>query len=244
VRLYLNGLPAYVTVDNQLPGGGYTYASVHPQTDPKGGQNILWVGLLEKAFAHINETGQLGLQSRTNANGSLEDRNGRNTYEALASGNSADAFRALTGRVGTGSWTAAPLAVVGTPGGAKAIQVPGTNPPTYMAPGYAYAVLSYDASTGLFTLFNPWGVNGGTNIGDGIYCAGLLHLTQAQISSVCGSNWAVGTAPYARSSGTATIDDNHNLGNERRGSKEPDELCQILLECYKAQTRKDLRLES
>jgi streptogramin lyase len=237
VRLYLNGLPAYVTVDNQLPDGGnqlpdggYTYASVHP----KGGQNILWVGLLEKAFAQLNEVGQFGM-----TNG----ENGQNSYAALNGGSSAVAFHALTGRVGTGVWTSAPLAVVGTPGGDKAIQVPGTNPPEYMAPGHAYAVLGRDASTGLFTRFNPWGVNGGTNPGDGIYCAGVLHLTRDQINSVCGLNWAVGTAPYARSSGTATIDDNHNLGNEKGRRKEPDDLCQILLECYKAQTRKDLRLE-
>jgi hypothetical protein len=45
--------------------------------------------------------------------------------------------------------------------------------------GHDYAMVAYDSTTQIITLFNPWGLAGGYNGNN--FAPGLLNLTQAQI---------------------------------------------------------------
>ena len=45
---------------------------------------------------------------------------------------------------------------------------------------HSYVLLGYNASTKTFTLFNPWGVNGGTT--GGAFKPGTIQLTAAQLA--------------------------------------------------------------
>jgi hypothetical protein len=147
VRFYNNGFPVYVTVDNQLPGSGNLYD--HPSN------GVLWVALAEKAYAQLNESGWLATLSP-----------GINSYLALDNGNVntiVTALSALTGR--SGSTFSTSSADIGTALSQGRLVVLGTGNNTGHANiehNHAYAVVGYDPSQSLpFTLFNPWGINGG-----------------------------------------------------------------------------------
>ncbi len=68
------------------------------------------------------------------------------------------------------------LVTFGSGGGSSTLQI---------VPNHDYGLLSYNSSTGQFTLLNPWGWN--TDYSEGSYnCPGLLYLTYSQITSVFG----------------------------------------------------------
>jgi hypothetical protein len=144
VRFYHNGAPTYVTVDGELPGGGAIYA--HP-----AGGVISWAALAEKAYIELNQSGWLATIAP-----------GQNSYGALASGTTATALvtmSTITGLPpsaftigGSDPITAldqGKLIVLAT---GKYVQDPNT-----FTNNHAYALLSYDAPSGVFSLYNPWG---------------------------------------------------------------------------------------
>jgi hypothetical protein len=53
--------------------------------------------------------------------------------------------------------------------------------------GHAYAVIGYSSVTGDFTLFNPWGLGGGSYTPSGsttsVYCAGIVQATSPQVAA-------------------------------------------------------------
>jgi hypothetical protein len=51
----------------------------------------------------------------------------------------------------------------------------------YIVPGHANAVVGYNASTRMYTVFNPWGVNGGTFNGYHVY--GLFQANAAFLAN-------------------------------------------------------------
>ena len=70
VRFYDNGVASYLTVDNYLPAqnGTFTYADFGQSVNSTS--NILWVPLLEKAYAQLCESGW-NQRPQTNAYASL-----------------------------------------------------------------------------------------------------------------------------------------------------------------------------
>jgi hypothetical protein len=155
VRFFNNGVADYVTVDNYLPNGGNTYD--HPQGD-------LWVALAEKAYAQECAFNWIGTNSH-----------GTDGYQALHNGDPDWALAAITGQTSNytkittqilwptlnvvtnasnigSAWNAGQLVVLCTPGNPSSANV---------VPGHCYALVGY--SNGQYTLFNPWGVNGGWN---------------------------------------------------------------------------------
>ncbi len=152
VRFYHNGAPDYVTVDSKLPvdaRGNFVYAdmgmSTHSASTP------LWVALAEKAYAQMNESGWL----RAN----LGDH-GHNSYDAISSGNMTDALTHITNQHSAYSAVNASTFMAALNAG-KLITFGTYSQPVDKAivGGHAYAVLSYNPTTQMVYLFNPWGVS-------------------------------------------------------------------------------------
>jgi len=133
-----NNVPRYVTVDTQLPKGG----SYYDQTV----NGVLWVALAEKAYAVANGLGYVSTSDK-----------GSNSYDALNSGYSYWALQAITGQSASdnninpaqiaANWNAGDFVVLST-----------VSPTSSQIVGdHDYAVVGYNASSGLFELMNPWG---------------------------------------------------------------------------------------
>jgi hypothetical protein len=133
-----NGVAKYVTVDTQLPEGGGYYD--HPTN------GVLWVALAEKAYAVANGLGYVASSDP-----------GSNDYAALNTGYSTWALQAVTGIAASensinanqiaSAWNAGNFIVLST------VSPSSSN----IVGNHDYAVVGYNASTGLFELMNPWG---------------------------------------------------------------------------------------
>jgi hypothetical protein len=140
----------YVTVDRYLPvrsDGTFAYANLGE--DSGDASNTLWVALAEKAYAQLAESGW----SRPNTS---------NGYHSLDFGFEGDAINQLTGMTVSAQGIFNNYATFSTLVGAvKTGHMIGldSNAATapQVVPDHAYVLLGYDASTHLFTLYNPWG---------------------------------------------------------------------------------------
>ena len=166
VRLYDNGVPTYLTVNNYLPAssGNYVYAGGFQSISNPN--NVLWVDLAEKAYAQLSASG-------------WNSRPESNAYASLNGGSATNALPVITGA--QESWlnsfasstsfinaiNAGFLLTLGTSGnGTNALGIVGD---------HDYGVLGYNASKQTFTLLNPWGWNN-TN------APGILNLTWTQLT--------------------------------------------------------------
>jgi hypothetical protein len=184
VRLYRHGSPVYVTVDNQLPNGGNLYDR------PSGG--VLWAALAEKAVAQVNEEGWLATVQP-----------GVNSYNALNNGNQGTAVTALalfSGRPTSGIAISTNGANVAQDMAAGKLVVLGTGDRTGLATiehNHAYAVVDYNASASQpFTIFNPWGINGGKDGNQPIW--GRFTASGAAVKAYFSYAVQTGAAPEAR----------------------------------------------
>jgi hypothetical protein len=175
VRFFHNGAPVYVTVDNQLPAGGGLYDHPH--------NGVLWAALAEKAYAQLNESGWLGTLSP-----------GSNSYQALDNGNLSTivaALSAFTGRAAsTFSTSSADLATAMSQGKLVVLATGDTTANSHIEHNHAYAVVGYTAGANQpFTLFNPWGINGGTGDG-GVFIWGQFSADTPTVkANFYGGGW-------------------------------------------------------
>ncbi|MFO0968101.1 MAG: C2 family cysteine protease [Gemmataceae bacterium] len=150
----------YVTVDRWLPiTAKNTFAYANDGQAFNSGSNSLWVPLLEKAYAQVNHSGWLGRADSSDS------------YAALENGFSGDAMRQLTGLTAsrditlTAMESQTQLQNAVSAGDLVCLNTPKKPNTTYIVDGiklvreHVYSVLGYDASTGLYTVFNPWNVN-------------------------------------------------------------------------------------
>ncbi|MBI3836478.1 MAG: peptidase C2 calpain [Planctomycetia bacterium] len=169
VRFYHNNVADYVTVDSQLPvndSGTYLYANL--------GQNIhssstpLWVALVEKAYAQMNESGWLRAD--------VGDT-GHNSYDALSGGYMFDALNQMTNQR-TGDYYVNQNVFTSLYNSGKLITFGSIDNPIdrSVVGDHAYAVLSYNVRTQQVTLFNPWGLNNG-------YAPATVMLTWTQLNN-------------------------------------------------------------
>ena len=148
------GTADYVTVNCALPtysGGTFAYADSGSSASSQ--TNALWIPLAEKAYAEWNQTGK-------------EGRDGQNSYGSIQSGwmtavdaqvlghNATDYFPSNATRTMMVNALAANQAVtIGTDTSNNSADTLSYG----LVGSHAYAVIGYNAATGLFTLYNPWG---------------------------------------------------------------------------------------
>jgi hypothetical protein len=186
VRFFNNGTADYVTVDRSLPSQSGWFAFANMGSQLSSASNELWVALAEKAYAQINESGWLrnhfGLPG-----------NGINSYQAVAGGWGGDAIQQITGQAATlwndlnatsliNAWNSGKLITLGSHGSSDSF-IDGNG----VVENHAYAMIGYNAITGIFTFFNPWGMNNGS-------APDLVNLTFGQVLQSFESWDRVGTA--------------------------------------------------
>ena len=156
VRFYTaSGTADYVTVNSSLPtyNGMLIYADYGSSVSNTS--NSLWIPLAEKAYAQWNATGN-------------EGRDGTNTYNSIQGGWMATVDAQVLGYNATdyGLTGSTEQAMISALAAHDAVTI-GTDTSSNSADtlsfglfgSHAYAVLGYNASTGNFTLYNPWGVD-------------------------------------------------------------------------------------
>ena len=153
VRFYVNGTADYVTVNSRLPVDskgnlifqGYGSSSTNTS-------NELWLSLLEKAYAQWNETGNTGRDQALNSYVSIEGGWMGDVY-AQALGHAAASYSMTN---------SAQQTLINAVTGGKAVTIGTVSSPTSgtgLYGNHAYNIIAYSSSTGLFTLYNPWGSN-------------------------------------------------------------------------------------
>jgi hypothetical protein len=148
VRFFGPTTTDYVTVNKQLPAlanGSFAYAGLG--TSVSDASTSLWLALAEKAYAQWNETGQSG-------------RDGTNTYAGIEGGWMSNVNRQVLGYASSNyavSTSSASL-LASQLGGGRAVTI-GTkaNASNGLVGSHAYIVTGYNAGSGTFSLFNPWG---------------------------------------------------------------------------------------
>ncbi|MGZ3353985.1 MAG: C2 family cysteine protease [Isosphaeraceae bacterium] len=165
VRFYDHGVASYLTVDNALPAGNGNFVYANLSHSISSSSNVLWVPLLEKAYAQLCESG-------------WNARHPSNAYASLNSGGASTSLPVITGAQESSSYpfgdassfssaiSSGTLLTVGTFSGNSSLGIVGN---------HDYAVLGYNASNQTFTLLNPWGWNNGA-------APGILNLTWGQIT--------------------------------------------------------------
>ncbi len=187
VRFYSNGTADYVTVNSQLPvdsKGNLIFDGYG--TSSTSGSNVLWLELLEKAYAQWNETGKAGRSGAANSYASIEGGWMGDVYAQTL--NCADTTYQMT--------TSGKQTLISALSAGEAVTVGTDSHPaasTGLYGDHAYNVLSYDGTTGLFTLYNPWGIDQ------------PAKLTWSQLAANCdgfavGDTSAAGSASGARGS--------------------------------------------
>jgi hypothetical protein len=168
VRFYHNGVPTYLSVDSYLPevGGGFFFANQGQSITSSS--NVLWVPLLEKAYAQLSASG-------------WNQRPQANAYQSLNGGLAMTVLPVLTGKAeANDAFTNAGLTAALAAGRLLTLGTPLDVPSLGIVGGHDYVVLGYDSSTQTYTLMNPWGWN--TNYTNaGAPAPGILHLTWTQI---------------------------------------------------------------
>ncbi|MEA5572093.1 C2 family cysteine protease [Calothrix sp. UHCC 0171] len=167
IKFWRNQIADYVTVDRYLPtdsSGNFVYASKGKNYN--NSTNELWVALVEKAYAQLNESGWI-YQDNTNS------------YSGIAQGGYiGDALQHITGNK---VWMSVPLdfqTIINSINLSESIGFGSKLKPVSanIIAGHAYALVNYNYSTQKFTLFNPWGIDSSSK-------PGVLELSWSEIES-------------------------------------------------------------
>ena len=171
VRFYNSeGEADYVTVDSYLPtttSGTFVYANMGDSS--ANSSNELWVALAEKAYAQLNESGWI-------------NQDNTNSYQGISGGYISDALEHITGMNASLGNSLDFNAVVNAFNSGESIGFCSRNTTaSNVVPNHAYVLVDYNASTQMFTLFNPWGVDGGYDqVG---FKPGTIQLNWSQIQA-------------------------------------------------------------
>ncbi len=154
VRFYNYGIADYVTVDRYLPTNQEGYFVYGNKGNYYGNfDNELWLALAEKAYAQLNESGWI-YQDNTNS------------YNGI--GNGGYVSDALTNITGLNTSLANLLNFNSIVNAFNSRQMIGLSTKSAVIDAniiasHAYALVGYNSSTQIFTLFNPWGIDNGTS---------------------------------------------------------------------------------
>ncbi len=171
VRFYNGRQADYATVDSYLPAnadGNYVFANQGQSLEDT--TIALWLPLAEKAYAQINEEGWLR-------------SDGQNTYASIEYGWPNHVFTQVTGVRAAGDLKLdkpenfVQFVTAYRAGSMLCLLSRQTPTDPLIGGNHVYAVVSYDAAARSVLVFNPWGINNGSNK------AGLVWLTWAQVTA-------------------------------------------------------------
>ena len=159
----------YVTVDSYLPtdsNGNLVFNGLGDSASSSS--NALWASLIEKAVVQAAQEGWMG-------------RPAVNTYTNISSGWPYQALELVTGTSASQSLLTNANAVVNTwtSTGLVIFDTDVTPPSNNLVANHSYVLVNYNASTGIYTLFNPWGVAGATDASG--YRPGYVTMTWSQL---------------------------------------------------------------
>ena len=168
VRFFTNGQADYVTVDNMMAtkaDGTYLHADAGDGTATDAlvaDNNELWVALAEKAYAQLNESGRLNQEEATNRYG-----RGSAGTEGISWGLTTDAITHITGL--NSSWGVASWFSSATSNGVDRVSsselqtlVNSNRVVTAGWGGHGRTITGYNATTGQYTIRNPYDQNHST----------------------------------------------------------------------------------
>ncbi|MBK4732627.1 hypothetical protein JJD41_22565 [Oxynema sp. CENA135] len=200
VRFFNNDQVDYVTVDRYLPtmnNGSLPFAKVGGKENTyKNSANELWVALAEKAYAQMNEAGWMKRYTKEGI-----DLHGLNSYKGIEGGWTNVSVAHINNQSGTWkdlkSSTASSVVTAFNSGklinfASFGLDASGQGPTkgSSVVSGHAYPMVGYNQSTGKFTLFNPWGLDGGYEGGDSAFKKGKLEMTWNELQ-IYFSYWTV-----------------------------------------------------
>jgi len=158
VRFYVGGQPEYVTVNTELPyfSNGDEWANGSTLVFANG--SPIWAALIEKAYVELN--------AEPGATGETQG----NTYSLIASGD-ATPITLITGKQTSfyeydeygseASWASSVQSIAASAFTSGEEVLVGTgdtiSDPSRFVSDHMFEVIGYNASTSLFTLYNPWG---------------------------------------------------------------------------------------
>jgi hypothetical protein len=160
VRFYNGSQAEYVTVDSRLPvdqWGRLVFDGMGHYANSSS--NELWVALAEKAYAEMNQEGWL----RPSSWGG-----GQNSYKGISGGYIEQAMAQILGAptqaVALTNTPAAFAALAAAFNAGKEIGLSSLGSPANSAivGGHAYSVVAVDTVNQTVTVYNPWGLNNGT----------------------------------------------------------------------------------
>ena len=168
VRFYDNGVATYLSVDNELPTVGGQFFFANQGQSATNSSNVLWAGLLEKAYAQLSASG-------------WNQRPQADAYDSLNGGLAATVLPVLTGQnESSDSFTNSGLTSALAAGRLMTLATFEDVPSLGIVGGHDYTLLGYNSSTQTYTLMNPWGWNSNYS-NDGAAAPGILHLTWSQV---------------------------------------------------------------
>ncbi|MFB2770746.1 C2 family cysteine protease [Pelatocladus sp. BLCC-F211] len=168
VRFYNHGIADYVTVDRYLPTNQEGYFIYASQGNYYGNSdNELWVALAEKAYAQLNASGWI-YQDNTNSYNGIN--NGGYVSDALT--NITGLKTSLANLLNFNS-----VVNAFNSGQMIGLSTKSTVVDANIIASHAYALVGYNSSTQMFTLFNPWGLDNGTSK------PGIIELSWNQIET-------------------------------------------------------------
>ena len=149
VRFFVNGNAKYVVVNSMLPTGSDGQAVYSDFGGSYGSAgNELWVALAEKAYAQLNASGGIG-------------QDGANSYAGIEGGYGDAALRHIAGNAAGWTWmnrsNAMQLIVSANAGLPTILASRQSNSGNGVVDGHAYGLVGYEAASGRFVLYNPWG---------------------------------------------------------------------------------------
>lgn len=155
VRFFYNGRADYVTVNRKLPINSDYLIFAGSGSKYWNSTNTLWMPLLEKAYVQWNETGRTWRGVYTNS------------YSDIEGGWMGDVYQQVLGYSTVysmpTSYSGARSTMINALANHQAVTLGTIYSPNFGTTGlygnHAYNVLSYNSSTGKFTLYNPWGSN-------------------------------------------------------------------------------------
>ena len=181
VAFHVGGATDYVTVNNQLPDFGYSWADGSNLAFANNGAD-LWVPLLEKAYAQFMEQ---PAAVTYNAN--------RNAYSAIDGGDS-NGLTAITGQsvveLNLNASTSAAqaqsdfsqLASALSAGNDVMLGTGGNQAGANWVSDHMFTVTAVNAAAETVTLYNPWGVNAGYSGRQATFTASLSDLENEAVT--------------------------------------------------------------